>query len=210
MARRARPRRQGGATASTTVRIIGGQWRGRRLPVAVADGLRPTPDRVRETLFNWLAPRIEGARCLDLFTGTGALGLEALSRGAAHVQFVDRDRQAIDSLRATLDTLGAHARATLVQADALNLSLTALAPDIVFIDPPFAAQLHAPALATIIAQLRPNARIYLEYPAAQGDEILAMLADRAHVLRQKRAGQVGYCLAQPRPASEDDGASLIS
>ncbi|MES1951511.1 putative methyltransferase [Salinisphaera sp. S4-8] len=210
MARRARQRRPSAAPASTTVRIIGGQWRGRRLPVAVADGLRPTPDRVRETLFNWLAPRIEGARCVDLFAGTGALGLEALSRGAAHVQFVDRDRQAITALRTTLETLAAGERATLVQADALTLTLTAPAPDIVFIDPPFAAQLHAGALAAVIAQLRPNARIYLEYPAAQGDEILAMLADRAHVLRQKRAGQVGYCLAQPRAASEDDGASSIS
>ena len=107
-------------------------------------------------------------------------------------------------------TLAAGERATLIQADALALTLTAPAPDIVFIDPPFAAQLHAGALAAVIAQLRPNARIYLEYPAAQGDEILAMLADRAHVLRQKRAGQVGYCLAQPRAASEDDGASSIS
>ena len=210
MARKSPRRRAGSASATTSIRIIGGEWRGRRLPVTVAEGLRPTPDRVRETLFNWLAPRIEGARCVDLFAGTGALGLEALSRGAAHVQFVDRDRQAIASLRATLDTLHSGARATLLQADALSTALPAPAPDIVFIDPPFAAQLHAGALAAVIAQLRPNARIYLEYPAAQGDEILAMLADRAHVLRQKRAGQVGYCLAQPRAASEDEGASSIS
>ena len=210
MARKPARRTSAGGSTTTSVRIIGGQWRGRRLPVTIAEGLRPTPDRVRETLFNWLAPRIEGARCVDLFAGTGALGLEALSRGAAHVQFVDRDRQAIASLRATLDTLHAGARATLLQADALSTALPAPAPDIVFIDPPFAAQLHAGALAAVIAQLRPNARIYLEYPAAQGDEILAMLADRAHVLRQKRAGQVGYCLAQPCRASEDDGESLIS
>src|SRR5699024_5720375 len=73
----------------STLRIIGGQWRSRRVEIATADGLRPTPDRVRETLFNWLAPRIEGARCLDLFAGTGALGLEALSRGAAQVTFIE-------------------------------------------------------------------------------------------------------------------------
>jgi 16S rRNA (guanine966-N2)-methyltransferase len=210
MARKSPQRRPAaGASATTSVRIIGGEWRGRRLPVAIADGLRPTPDRVRETLFNWLAPRIEGARCVDLFAGTGALGLEALSRGAAHVQFVDRDRQTIASLRATLQTLDAGARATLVQADALRASLPTPAPDIVFIDPPFAAQLHGEALNRVLAALPAHARIYLEYSATQHDEIHALLAGRVEILRDKRAGQVGYCLAQPRPASEDDDASLI-
>jgi 16S rRNA (guanine966-N2)-methyltransferase len=210
MARKSPQRRPAaGARATTSIRIIGGEWRGRRLPVAVAEGLRPTPDRIRETLFNWLAPRIEGARCVDLFAGTGALGLEALSRGAAHVQFVDRDRQTIASLRATLQTLEAGARATLVEADALHASLPTPAPDIVFIDPPFAAQLHGEALNRVLAALPAHARIYLEYPATQHDEIHALLAGRVEILRDKRAGQVGYCLAQPRPASEDDDASLI-
>ena len=204
------PRRGSGQAPTRSIRIIGGAWRGRRLPVAVAEGLRPTPDRVRETLFNWLAPRIEGARCLDLFAGTGALGLEALSRGAAHVQFVERDRQAIASLRAALDTLVAGARATLVQGDALALTLSPPAPDIVFIDPPFAAELHGPALDRVLAALPGHAQIYVEYPAQDSDAIQALLAERVAIRRAKRAGEVGYCLAQPRPAGEDDRASLIS
>ncbi len=210
MARRSARPRPNSSAATTSVRIIGGAWRGRRLPVTMAEGLRPTPDRVRETLFNWLAPRIEGARCLDLFAGTGALGLEALSRGAAHVQFVERDRQAIASLRAALDTLDAAARATLVQGDALALTLATPAPDVVFIDPPFAAELHGPALDRVLAALPGHAQIYLEYPAQQTDALHALFADRLDIRRAKRAGDVGYCLAQPRPASEDDRASLIS
>lgn len=189
--------------AKRTICIIGGEWRGRRLPVTIADGLRPTPARVRETLFNWLAPRIEGARCLDLFAGTGVLGLEALSRGAAHVHFVDNDRQAIEALRRSLDTLNATERATLNHADALRAPATTPAPDIVFIDPPFAGQRHADALDTILAELAPHARIYLEYPATEQAAIDALLAGRAHVLRRKKAGQVGYCLAQSGNDGED-------
>lgn len=210
MARKPVRRAPAGSSTTTSVRIIGGQWRGRRLPVTIAEGLRPTPDRVRETLFNWLAPRIEGARCVDLFAGTGALGLEALSRGAAHVQFVDCDRQAIASLRATLDTLHAGARATLLQADALSTALPTPAPDIVFIDPPFAAALHGDALERVLRVLPNHARVYLEYPAEQREQMHALLAGRVDILRDKRAGQVGYCLAQPCRASEDDGESLIS
>lgn len=169
----------------------------------VAEGLRPTPDRVRETLFNWLAPRIEGARCLDLFAGTGALGLEALSRGAAHVQFIDADPKAIQSLRRILETLGTTDRATVAQADALRTPIARPAPDIVFIDPPFARALHGNALDAIFSAVAPNARIYIEYPVAQTAEIEASLAGRARVLRQKQAGQVGYCLAQPAADGED-------
>lgn len=203
MARRSSPQRRTRGVEST-IRIIGGEWRGRRLPVIVAEGLRPTPDRVRETLFNWLAPRIEGARCLDLFAGTGALGLEALSRGAAHVQFIDTDPGAIQSLRATLDTLGAMSRATVTRADALGTTLTASAPDIVFVDPPFTRALHGDAIDTILAAAAPNARIYIEYPADQGAQIAEALTGRTQVLRQKKAGQVGYCLAQPTVDGEDD------
>ncbi|MEO6696947.1 MAG: 16S rRNA (guanine(966)-N(2))-methyltransferase RsmD [Gammaproteobacteria bacterium] len=101
------------------LRIIGGQWRGRRLSFPDVEGLRPTPDRVRETLFNWLAPIITGARCLDLYTGSGALGLEALSRGAVEVVMVDRDLQVIARLREHIQTLHANG-AQLVQADALG------------------------------------------------------------------------------------------
>ena len=198
------PPRHRARSVESTIRIIGGEWRGRRLPVTIAEGLRPTPDRVRETLFNWLAPRIEGARCLDLFAGTGALGIEALSRGAAHVQFIDSDREAIASIGRTLETLGAGVRATLTQADALRTSLGTPAPEIVFIDPPFAGYLHGAALDAIFATLAPNARVYLEYPAADRATIESLLAGRARVLREKRAGQVGYCLAEPGGDGEDE------
>ena len=92
---------------SRELRIIGGEWRSRRLRFAAASDIRPTPDRVRETLFNWLAPRIAGARCLDLFAGSGALGLEALSRGAGAAVFVERERQVADDLRGLLAEWGA-------------------------------------------------------------------------------------------------------
>ena len=203
--RRNPPARRRPPGVESTLRIIGGDWRGRRLPVTVADGLRPTPERVRETLFNWLAPRILGARCLDLFAGTGALGIEALSRGAAHVQFVDSDRQAIASIRDTLSTLDATDRATLTLGDALRVSIAAPAPELVFIDPPFARHLHGEAFDAIFAMLAPHARVYLEYPAAEAAAIQSLLAGRAQVLREKRAGQVGYCLAQPARDGEDDG-----
>jgi 16S rRNA (guanine(966)-N(2))-methyltransferase RsmD len=101
-------------------RIIGGAWRRRRLDFVTDRDVRPSPDRVRETLFNWLAPVIEGARCLDLFAGSGALGLEALSRGASQVLFVDRERSVIERIRAHLGMLGAAARAELLQSDALQ------------------------------------------------------------------------------------------
>src|SRR5688500_19483793 len=97
---RMKPRRSGSAGA---VRIIGGEWRGTRLPVADLDGLRPTSDRVRETLFNWLQPKIAGARVLDLFAGSGALGFEAASRGAGHATFVEQQRSAAAAIRAVLD-----------------------------------------------------------------------------------------------------------
>jgi len=203
VARRNPARRRAARGVDSTIRIIGGQWRGRRLPVTIAQDLRPTPDRVRETLFNWLAPRIEGARCLDLFAGTGALGLEALSRGAAHVQFIDSDPKIIESLRGTLDTLGAGDRATLDRGDALRTPIATPPPELVFIDPPFTRALHGNALDAIFRLLAPNARIYIEYPAEQAAEIESLLAGRARVVHAKRAGQVGYCLAQPAHDGED-------
>ncbi|HVS75828.1 MAG TPA: 16S rRNA (guanine(966)-N(2))-methyltransferase RsmD, partial [Steroidobacteraceae bacterium] len=111
-----RPSSRRGASART-LRIIGGVWRGRRLRFPPSPEIRPTPDRVRETLFNWLAGRVPGARCLDLFAGSGALGLEALSRGAAHVTFVERDPAAAREIRARLAEWGAHA-ASVEQSDA--------------------------------------------------------------------------------------------
>ena len=202
MPRRPRTRRSSSRPAAG-LRLIGGEWRGRRLAVAERPGLRPTPDRVRETLFNWLAPRIAGSRCLDLFAGTGALGLEALSRGAGHVTFVDTDRAATAAIEAALVTLGAGARGHAVTADAGAQAAAAGPFDIVFIDPPFDADLHAGAVAAIAPRLAPGARLYLEYPAARQAHIEALLADDFDLLRARRAGAVGYCLAQPGARSED-------
>ena len=178
-----------------TLRIIGGEWRGRRIRFPGTGGIRPTPDRVRETLFNWLAPVIEGSRCLDLFAGSGALGLEALSRGAAKATFVERDRDAAAPLRETVEKLAA-TRATVVQADALSwLRGVAAAHDIVFLDPPFDSGVVEDSMHLVESRgwLAPAAFIYVEMPAKQGAPKLPE-AWRLH--RSGRAGAVGYHLAR--------------
>lgn len=146
------------------VRIVGGRWRGTKLPVPDVAGLRPSSDRVRETLFNWLQPALPGARVLDLFAGTGALGLEALSRGAASATLVERERAACAGLRASIDRLGAGDVAHLVQADALAwLAGTTGGPyDIVFVDPPFADDLWARVMAGLAAHVSADAWLYVE------------------------------------------------
>ncbi|HPE58906.1 MAG TPA: 16S rRNA (guanine(966)-N(2))-methyltransferase RsmD [Thiolinea sp.] len=150
------------------LRIIGGQWRSRRLPVASVPGLRPTPDRVRETLFNWLQNRIAGARCLDLFAGSGALGFEALSRGAAHVTLIEQHPAAFRQLQANARTLQAQGL-TLLQRDALHWLLHDGTPpfDLIFLDPPFHRGLLEQVLERIQAHglLTPNGMIYLEHEA---------------------------------------------
>ena len=175
------------------MRLIAGSWRGRRLPVAMAPGLRPTPDRVRETLFNWLAPRLPGSRCLDLFAGTGALGLEALSRGAASCVFVESSRQVLLALEAALTRLDAHG-ASCVQSKALDWLERASGPfDIIFLDPPFDSDLLGQA-ATLIARralLSPGGRVYLESAAAQP----LPLPEDWTMLRQQRASDVRFGLA---------------
>lgn len=136
----------GGGQLINKIRIIGGKWRGRKISFS-EESIRPTPSRVRETLFNWLAPNLQGARCLDLFAGTGALGLEALSRGAAHVTFVEKNKRALEDIQKTLLVLKAESCANLVYGDALHrLSFdTPPAPfDIVFVDPPFHHNLAEP------------------------------------------------------------------
>lgn len=175
------------------LRIIGGRWRGRKLRFPSAEGLRPTPDRVRETLFNWLAPVIHGARGLDLFAGSGALGLEALSRGAAELVFVERAPRVARYLRETVAALAA-AGGRVVQSDAeAFLAGTAQPFDVVFLDPPFDAQVVPALLARLVAGgwLAPGARVYVEQPAARGAPAWpAPLV--AH--RSGRAGEVGYHL----------------
>ncbi|HET7306753.1 MAG TPA: 16S rRNA (guanine(966)-N(2))-methyltransferase RsmD [Gammaproteobacteria bacterium] len=173
-------------------RIVAGTWRSRRCTFPPREGLRPTPDRVRETLFNWLGNRIERARCLDLFAGSGALGLEALSRGAARTVFVERDREAAQGIEANLARLDA-AGAEVAAVDAVGYLRSAEESfDIVFLDPPFASGLLELVLDPLQARLRPDAYVYLEFPFAAG---VPPLPANWRLLKSKRAGQVGYGLA---------------
>lgn len=171
------------------LRIIGGQWRSRRLPIADVVGLRPTPDRVRETLFNWLQPVIAGAHCLDLFAGSGALGFEALSREAAEVIFVEQDSRAFKQLQANAASLGAN-QAVLVHADAFSyLQRETLGFDVVFLDPPFRKALPEQILRALFTQrlLKPTTVIYLEHEL---DYQLDFSQWNLTVHRQTKAGQV--------------------
>ena len=198
-----RPERGGGQ-----VRIIGGRLRGRKLLFRDQVGLRPTGDRIRETLFNWLQPLIPGARCLDLFAGSGALGFEAASRGAAEVVMVERAPGVAQDLRANLERLGA-TEVTLVQADALRLLEQPGAPfDLVLLDPPFAAGLLEVCCARLSAKgwLRPGALVYVETDAAAG---LPNLPEAWRWLHRKSSGQVAYGLAQLVPAAKDDRAASL-
>jgi 16S rRNA (guanine966-N2)-methyltransferase len=178
-----------------TLRIIGGEWRSRlvEFDADVEAGVRATPDRVRQTLFDWLAPVIDGARCLDLFAGSGALGLEALSRGARHVSFVDNGRRQVELIRAALATLKAGTRAEVVQADGLSFLSNIVEPyDIVFLDPPYAdTGLLASTLALLPSRLSAQHRIYLEWRGAARPD----LPPNLRLLREKQAGQVSYALA---------------
>ena len=154
----------GSNRSAGTVRIVGGRWRGTKLPVPDVAGLRPSSDRVRETLFNWLQPVLPGARVLDLFAGTGALGLEALSRGATSATLVERDRSACAGLRANIDRLKAGDAAHLAQTDALAwLAGTTNEPfDIVFVDPPFADDLWTRVMAGLVPHVAADAWLYVE------------------------------------------------
>ena len=182
------------------IRIIGGSLRGSKLTVLPAHGLRPTPDRVRETLFNWLMPVIEGARCLDLFAGTGALGIEALSRGAGWVDFAERDRQLAQALQLDLARLR-QTQGAVRTIDALQmLGETPAAPyDIVFVDPPFEAAWWQPATAALEANgwLREDAWVYLEMPVAAQPS----LPSNWSLHRESTAGAVRYALYRRRGAS---------
>ena len=175
-----------------TVRIIGGRWRGRRLSVARLPALRPTPDRVRETLFNWLTPTVQGARCLDLFAGTGALGLEAASRGAASVVLVESAAPAAERLREHALLLDPGV-VEVVTSEALAwLKGPARTFDIVFLDPPFRQGL-LPRCCALLAQrgwLAPGAYVYMETELSDPD-----LPAGWQLARSRKAGNVRYHLA---------------
>lgn len=177
--------------ANNQVRIIGGAHRGRKLHFQSVPGLRPTPDRVRETLFNWLGQRLDELRCLDLFAGSGALGFEAVSRGAAEVVLVERDAKACAVLERNAGLVGGR----VVRADGLAyLQGDCGFFDVIFIDPPFAERLWAKALALAATRLAPGGKIYLEH---DGSLTNALLAESGwQVLREGRAGQSHFCLLE--------------
>jgi 16S rRNA (guanine966-N2)-methyltransferase len=177
------------------LRIIGGQWRGRKLEFPPIAAIRPTPDRVRETVFNWLRDEINGAHCLDLFAGSGALGLESLSRGAARVVFVDREPAIKRCLSQTLQSLGANNGEVLI-ANAMQIALNPSTPfDIIFLDPPFGENLLTTIAKRLEANawLAPHALIYLECAA---DQPMPELPANWPLIKSKKAGQVGYHLAR--------------
>ena len=172
------------------IRIIAGQYRGRRIRVAARPELRPTPDRVRETLFNWLGQWLDGESCLDLFAGSGALGFEAASRGAERVVMVDSDRAAYNALQTARELIGAR-NVELVHGDAFEyLKHARVQFDVVFLDPPFRQNALAAVLARLEPRLAAGARVYIEAPAALS------LSGRWRELKSARAGQVSYQLFQ--------------
>ncbi len=190
-----------GRRALGTLRIIGGQWRSRLIGFDAEDGVRPTPDRVRQTLFDWLAPLIDGASALDLFAGSGALGFEALSRGASHASFVERGAQQAAAIREAALKLAAGERAEIAQGDALAwLRGTGRRFDVVFLDPPYGAGLLEPVLAALPRVLAPTHRIYLEWPSGKPP----VLPPGYSLLKEKSAGQVSYGLATYNAGTASD------
>ena len=185
------------STRNGQVRIIAGQWRGRKLPVSDIQGLRPTTDRNKETLFNWLMHDLQNARCLDVFAGSGGLGLEALSRYADHCDFIEKDELAARQLTANLRTLNAPGQ--VYKGDALSLLKTCTqAYDIIFIDPPFAQNLVQPALDIIVQRelIKPNGLIYIEQ---ESNASLPTLPPGFHLIKQKLLSQLSFGLIEAQP-----------
>ncbi|OSN08050.1 16S rRNA (guanine(966)-N(2))-methyltransferase [Lonsdalea iberica] len=185
--------KQHATSAPGQIRIIGGQWRGRKLPVPHSPGLRPTTDRVRETLFNWLAPVIQQARCLDCFAGSGALALEALSRYAAHATLLEAERGIARQLSQNLSLLRAE-NASVIHTDALRwLAQPGEAFDVVFLDPPFRQGLLDNTVSLLETQgwLADDAWIYIE---TEAENRTLNLPANWQLHREKVAGQVAYRL----------------
>ena len=182
------------------VRIIGGQWKRTRLKVADMPGLRPTPDRVRETLFNWLGQDLTGWVGVDAFAGTGALGLEAASRGAKQVLLIEQNAQLVTQLKASIAQLNAQT-VQVIKGEGVH-ALQQCAPatvDVVFLDPPFEAKLFEPALKAAARAIAPQGFIYLEAPELWSDERLLPLGLK--VCKHLKAGAVHAHLIQKTPSS---------
>jgi 16S rRNA (guanine966-N2)-methyltransferase len=180
---------------SGQLRIIGGKWRGRKLPIMDADGLRPTSNRIRETLFNWLSPTINNSICLDLFAGSGALSIECLSRGASKAIMIEKYAPTAHQLRQNCETLKTD-DADIIQQDAItwlhNQKHIAHTIDIVFIDPPFAYKLWDSTIDQLHQSklLAPNALIYIESPKGSA----LTVPEKWHLYKAKTAGRVNYAL----------------
>jgi 16S rRNA (guanine966-N2)-methyltransferase len=197
------PATRAAASAPHEVRIIGGQWKRTKLPVADRPGLRPTPSRVRETLFNWLGQDLDGWRCIDAFAGTGALGLEAASRGAVEVVLVEQDSALLANLsRITTQLKAGGVRVERGDGVAALRQRAGQAWDVVFLDPPFGdgqnEALYTGALAAARQAVREEGLIYLEAPRPWGGDELAQLGLQLH--RQGKAGAVAFHLLRPLPA----------
>jgi 16S rRNA (guanine966-N2)-methyltransferase len=182
--------------APGAVRVIAGEWRGRKIAIPEGTDVRPTPDRVRVTLFNWLRESIPGARCLDLFAGTGVLGFEALSRGAEEVLFVEHDAKLIAGLQESAAAFGAQPR--IVRRDVLAFlrEPTAQRFDLVFLDPPYALAVE-PFLELLPAWLTPRALVYVERPRSAG----LSAVPTAEWLKRSHAGAVEYGLLRWSPSA---------
>jgi 16S rRNA (guanine966-N2)-methyltransferase len=172
-----------------SVRIIAGEWRGRRITIPEGTAVRPTPDRVRETLFNWLRDVVAGARCLDLFAGTGVLGFEALSRGAAESWFVEKDPALVAALNAQATVFGVRPRVLRQDVATLLAAPASARFDLAFLDPPYAVPIE-PLLALLPAWLTPDALVYVERPREPGLPEIA----GASWWRRSHAGAVEYGL----------------
>lgn len=178
------------------VRIVGGRWRGRKIPVTDAPGLRPTPDRVRETLFNWLESDIHGSRVVDAFAGTGVLGLEALSRGAQHALFIEQSaavaRPIEQSLNNFMDADGDKlcSEVRVGSAEAVLHDCADHSVDLVFLDPPYQAQLLLPALQWLPRILAKHHRVYFEHPKSE----TLIFPPGWRILKEKQAGAIRFGL----------------
>ncbi len=180
--------------SSSKLRIIGGEWRSRQLPILDIEGLRPTTDRVRETVFNWLNFDIPGASCLDLFSGSGALGFEALSRGAKDCTFVELNRNVAQQIKQNLATLQSN-NGTVVNNDALSfLQSTPHTFDVIFLDPPFRKGFLEQVIPMISSDwIKPNGYLYIE---RESESSLDCLPEHWQLIKEKRAGQLTYALYQ--------------
>lgn len=174
------------------LRIVGGDWRSRLVSFVDDGSVRPTPDRVRQTVFDWLAPVIVNMRCLDLFAGSGVLGFEALSRGAVHVTFIECNPQQASLISSEKSELNADGRAEVIQGDALRWLREGVRDrfDLIFVDPPYGSGLLTAALDCLPRAMHAGTRLFLEWPAA--DPLI--LTDEYTILKKKTAGRVSYAL----------------